>query len=52
MEKEKFTSEIRIAAPPSLYNKFLEKCKKRYKTVSEVLRELMVEYIERDKENE
>ena len=45
MKKEKYTEEIRIVVPPSLYNPFLEKCQKKYKTISEVLRELMVRYI-------
>jgi len=46
MKKEKYSEEIRIVAPPSLYNPFVEKCEKKYKTVSQVLRELMVEYLE------
>ena len=45
MKKEKFTEEIRIVVPPSLRLSFQEKCDKKYKTVSEVLRELMVQYI-------
>ena len=45
MKKEKYTEEIRIVVPPSLYSPFLEKCQKRYKTISEVLRELMLDYI-------
>lgn len=50
MKKEKYTEEIRIVAPPSLYNPFVKKCEKRYKTISQVLRELMVEYIADDLE--
>jgi len=49
MNKEKYTQEIRIVVPPSLYSPFLEKCKKRYKTLSEVLRDLMLNYIEEEK---
>ena len=45
MKKEKYTEEIRIVTPPSLYNPFVEKCEKQYKTISQVLRELMVEYL-------
>jgi hypothetical protein len=45
MKKERYTEEIRIVAPPSLYKPFVEKCEKQYKTISQVLRELMVEYI-------
>jgi len=49
MKKEKFTEEIRIVVPPSLRSSFQEKCERRYKTISEVLRELMVNYIEEEK---
>ena len=49
MKKEKYTEEIRIVVPPSLYAPFLKKCRKKYKTISEVLRELMVKYIEENK---
>ena len=49
MKKEKYTSEIRIVVPPSLYSPFVEKCNKKYKTISEVLRELMVEYLKEEK---
>lgn len=45
MKKEKFTQEIRIVVPPSLHSSFQEKCDNKYKTVSEVLRELMLDYI-------
>ncbi len=48
MKKEKYTEEIRIVAPKSLYDPFLEKCEKQYKTLSQVLRELMLEYINRE----
>lgn len=48
MKKEKYTEEIRIVAPPSLYNPFVEKCEKQYKTISQVLRELMVMYLTED----
>ena len=46
MKKEKFTQEIRIVVPPSLYSPFLKRCEEKYKTISEVLRELMVKYVE------
>jgi len=49
MKKEKFTREIRIVVPPSLYSPFLKKCEKQYKTISEVLRELILSYIGEDK---
>ena len=50
MKKEKYTEEIRIVVPPSLYTPFLEKCTKKYKTISEVLRELMLGYIQKEGE--
>lgn len=51
MKKEKFIKEIRIVVPLSLYSSFLEKCDKQYKTISEVLRGLILNYI-RKNENE
>ena len=51
MKKEKFTEEIRIVVPPSLRSSFQEKCEKKYKTISEVLRELMVFYIHKEDKN-
>jgi predicted DNA-binding protein len=48
MEKEKVTRDINIRVHPSLFEKLQKKCKKRYKTVSEVVRELIVEYVEND----
>lgn len=45
MKKEKVTQELGIRIQPSLYKIFQDKCNARYKTVSEVLRELIVEYI-------
>ena len=49
MKKEKFTQEIRIVVPPSLYTSFQKICDDKYKTVSEVIRELMLAYIQREK---
>jgi hypothetical protein len=45
MKKEKFIQEIRIVVPPSLRSAFKKKCENKYKTISEVLRELMVGYV-------
>lgn len=47
MNKEKVTQELGIRIQPSLFKKFQEKCTKKYKTVSEVLRELIVAYVEK-----
>ena len=49
MKKEKYTEEIRIVVPPSLYDPFLKKCEKDHKTLSQALRELMWVYVEEDK---
>ena len=44
MKKEKYTKEIRIVVPPSLYYPFLEKSMKQYKTISQVIRGLILDY--------
>ena len=46
MKKEKYSQEVRFVIPPSLYNKFIKKCENRYKTISEVIRELIFKYVE------
>jgi len=43
-KKEKKVKEIRVMIQPSLYDGFKEKCDKGYKTISEVIREFIVEY--------
>ena len=45
MDKEKATRDISIRVQPSLFNKFQDKCRHNYKTVSEVIREFMLLYI-------
>jgi hypothetical protein len=45
MNKEKVTRELGIKIQPSLFLKFQKKCNDEYKTISEVMRELIVEYI-------
>ena len=52
MEKEKYTEEIRIVVPPSLYTPFLEKCEKEHKTISQSIRELMWGSVEGGGNNE
>lgn len=47
MEKENVTRDLNVRVHPSLFEQFAEKCKKKYKTVSEVIRDLMAEYVER-----
>ena len=50
MKKEKFTREITIVVPPSLFENFNQKCNNKFKTVSEVLRELMLSYVKEEDE--
>jgi len=50
MEKENVTRDLNVRVHPSLFGEFAEQCKKNYKTISEVIREMMVEYIKKNKE--
>lgn len=36
--------ELRVFVPKPLYNDFSKKCNSNYKTVSEVIRDLMLKY--------
>jgi len=49
MEKEKVTRDLNVRVHPTLFEQFAKQCKDNYKTVSEVIRDLMTQYI---KENE
>ena len=49
MDKENASKDMIVRVPPSLYLKFQKKCNQNYKKVSEVVRELMLEYIRREK---
>ena len=49
MKKEKYTEEIRIVVPPTLFNPFIEKCEKDHQTMSQAIRELMWSSIEEEK---
>ncbi len=49
MDKEKSTRDVNLRVQPSLYNQFQKQCTKNYKKVSEVIRELMLKYIEENK---
>jgi len=49
--KEKMTEEIRVMVQPSLYKSFKVACKKDYKTISEVIRDYMVQYVKRESGN-
>jgi len=50
-EKEKLTKEIRVMVQPSLYNFFKKACNRKYKTISEVIRDYMNIYIEKEIKN-
>lgn len=45
MDKEKVTKDVVVRVQPSLFKRFQKKCKKNYKTISEVIRDLMFDYI-------
>jgi len=49
MNKENVTRDVGLRVQPSLFDKFSAKCKNNYKTVSEVLRDFMTEYIKEEK---
>ena len=46
--KQKMDREVRIKVPESLYCEFRDKCEKDLKTVSMVIRQLMLEHLEND----
>ncbi|HUS50496.1 MAG TPA: hypothetical protein VMZ91_10050 [Candidatus Paceibacterota bacterium] len=50
MSKEKTDKLVNFAMRQSMYDKFSEICEKEFKTVSEVLRELVVKRIREEKE--
>ncbi|MHA1470849.1 MAG: hypothetical protein ACTSSP_09855 [Candidatus Asgardarchaeia archaeon] len=49
--KEKMTEEIRVMVYPSLYKSFKNACNDDYKTISEVIRDYMVQYSKQEKDN-
>jgi metal-responsive CopG/Arc/MetJ family transcriptional regulator len=51
MAKEKLTEEIRVMVQPSLYASFKKACEQNYKTISEVIRDYMANYVSEEKEN-
>lgn len=48
MDKEKAIKDMVVRVQPSLFKKFQKKCKNNYKTISEVVRDLMVGYIKKE----
>lgn len=52
-KKEKLKKDVVLRVQPSLFKRFQKTCEKNYKTVSEVMRELMQYYIHKEmKESE
>jgi metal-responsive CopG/Arc/MetJ family transcriptional regulator len=45
MDKENVSKLIGIRVHPSLFEQFERRCKENYKTVSETVRELIVQYL-------
>ena len=44
MTQEKMNREIRVMLQPSLYKEFKKCCDNNYKTLSEVMRDMIVKY--------
>ena len=44
----KNTNDLRVAIPTELYDKFKEQCKSNYKTISEVIRNFVLEYSKKE----
>jgi metal-responsive CopG/Arc/MetJ family transcriptional regulator len=47
--KEKINREIRVLIQQSLYDQLQKKCDEEYKTLSEVIRNLVVHYLKEKK---
>lgn len=52
MGKEKITKDVLIRVPQSLFDRFKEKCDLNYKSISEILRDAMQEYIKKNEKGE
>jgi len=52
MKKEKTDRLVNFAMRQSMYKKFSEICNKNFKTVSEGLRDLVIEKIKEEEKNE
>ena len=48
-QKEKRKTEIRVTVEPSMYAKLEEKCRNDYRTISEVVRELLSKWLKDNK---
>lgn len=47
--REKINRKMMFVVQDSLYNDFRESCEKQYKTMSEVIRDFMLQYIKEHK---
>lgn len=47
-KKEKLAKDVVLRVHPSLFKKFQKACEGNYKTISEVIRDFMVEYTQRN----
>ena len=45
MDKEKATRDLSVKVQPSLFSQFAQKCKENYRSISDVVRELMAKYV-------
>lgn len=52
MRKERVEKDLVVRVQPSLFRQFQQKCEENYKTVSEVIRELMRQYTKEKKVRE
>jgi hypothetical protein len=50
-EKEKMNRQVIFQVQPSLYAQFAKACEVKYKKISDVLRELMLEYANKQDKN-
>jgi hypothetical protein len=46
-EKEKMNRQVIFQVQPTLYDQFAKACEDNYKKISDVLRELMLEYVKK-----
>lgn len=46
-KKEKLEKDLVVRVHPSLFKLFQQKCEKNYKSISEVIRELMRQYTDK-----
>ena len=50
MDKEHKNKDMLVRVQPSLFEKFKNKCNQNYKSISEVIREFMIQYT-KEKDN-